>query len=358
MTWLMAIIGIAALIVIHEAGHAIAARACGMKVTRFALFFPPVVVRKRIGETEFAIGAIPLGGYVRIAGQSPEDVLPTDEQDRSYANRPIWQRSVVILAGPLANILAAMLIITALLAINGVTKVDDRVAAGSLEAPAAGLLRPGDRIVSVDGRSGSVEQLVRATRTHSCAGRPTPGCQATTPAVVVVERSGETLRLRIRPRWDASNRAMRLGFTFASVRQRLPLDEAVSRSASVSWRVAGDSLKGLAAIATPEGRRQVSGIVGVSVVTERAFSDHVVDALQLLALISLLIAIFNLLPFLPLDGGHLFWLAVERIRGRPASPEILGKATAAGMVLVLALFFIGLSNDILRLGGEGFPTGK
>ncbi len=359
MTWFLAIAGIALLIVIHEAGHAIAAKLCGMRVERFALFFPPILFRRKVGETEYAIGAVPLGGYVRILGQTPTDVLPPGEEHRSYANRPIWQRAVVIAAGPAANIISALVIIMAILMLDGVSKVTPQVASAPLSAPAAGAMKPGDRIVAVDGVTGGPADFVRQTRTHLCAGsgKPKDGCLATTPAVLTIERGGETKKLALRPRWDGSVGAMRLGFAFDQSKETLGPLAAAGRSAEVAWRVSVDTIKGFSAIGSSQGREQLSGIVGVSVVTEHAFSRDLVNALQLLALISLLIAIVNLVPLLPLDGGHLFWLAVEKLRGRPASQETLGRATAVGLALVAVLFVIGLSNDIGRLSGSGFPGG-
>ncbi|MEI6447809.1 MAG: site-2 protease family protein [Actinomycetes bacterium] len=359
VTWALAIAGIAMLIVIHEAGHAIAAKLCGMRVERFALFFPPLLLKRQIGETEYAIGALPLGGYVRIAGQTPDDVLPPGEEHRSYANRPVWQRAVVIAAGPAANIVAALVIIAAILMLDGVTKVTPEVAPAALSAPAAGALEPGDRIVAVDGVKGGPEVLVRQTRTHSCPGpgKPQPGCLAARPAVLTVERDGRTRTISLYPRWDESVGAMRLGFAFDQAKETLGPLAAASRSVELGWRVSVDTVKGFSAIGSQKGREQLSGIVGVSVVTEQAFSRDLLNALQLLALISLLIAIVNLFPILPLDGGHLFWLAVEKLRGRPASQETLGRATAVGLALVAVLFVIGLSNDIGRLGGSGFPGG-
>lgn len=355
MTWLFAAAGIAALIVIHEAGHAIAARACGMRVLRFALFFPPILVRRTIRGTEFAIGTFPLGGYVKIAGQSLEDEIEPGDEERSYSAKPIWQRAVVIAAGPAANLVAAIVIFASLLMFHGsITGTSDRIANAALEPPAAGILKPGDRIVAIDGKRGSAERLVRQTRSHSCPGIPTEGCVASTPAVVTFVREGKERTIPIAPRWDSRIKAMRLGFSFDAERERLGPVAAVGRSLALSAEVTVAALRGLASIITPEGRRQVSGIVGVSVVTEKAVANDAVQALQLLALISLAIAIFNLIPLLPLDGGHLFWLLVEKLRGRPASQETLGRATAVGLVLVVGLFFIGLSNDMLRLTGEGF----
>jgi len=358
MTWLYALIGISALIVIHEAGHALAAKACGMKVVRFALFFPPIVLRRSWGETEFAIGAIPLGGYVRILGQSPDDEIPADEAERSYAVKPVWQRAIVIAAGPAANIVTAIVLISAILMFDGVSKVVPVVGAAGLTQPAASVFKPGDRIIAVDGIKGDPEVLVNQTRSHRCAGKPTKGCVAAVPAEITFIRQGQEVKAKVSPRWDPTAAAMRLGFSFSVNKEPLGPIAALGKSTSLAWNVSKSSVKGFLAIATPEGRKQVSGIVGVSVVTENAFKQDLVYALELLAFISLLIAVVNLFPLLPLDGGHLFWLAVEAVRRKPVSQETLGRAAAVGMVLVAGLFLIGLSNDVVRLGGSGFSTGR
>ena len=356
MTWIYAICGISALIVIHEAGHALAAKACGMRVDRFALFFPPLIAKRRIGETEFAIGAIPLGGYVRILGQNPVDEIPEGEEARSYGAKPVWQRMVVIAAGPFANIVAGVLLIAAVLMVDGGSKAVPVIAKATVSQPAAGVLRPGDRIIAIDGVKGDPSALVNQTRTHACSGRASNGCEARSPAKVTFRRGTQIRTVQLTPRYDSSAGAMRLGFSFSTEPIKVGPLEALNQSIGIAWRVSSRSVKGLLAIATPEGRKQVSGIVGVSVVTEQAFSRDLIWAMELLALVSLLIAVVNLFPLLPLDGGHLFWLAVEKVRGRPVSQAVLARATTVGLVVVAGLFFIGLSNDIVRLGGEGFAA--
>ena len=109
MSWVLAFLGFAALIILHEAGHFGAAKAVGMRVERFALFFPPLIARVRRGETEYAIGSIPLGGYVRITGMNPHEELAPDVAPRAYFNQPVWKRIVVIAAGPAVNIVLALI---------------------------------------------------------------------------------------------------------------------------------------------------------------------------------------------------------------------------------------------------------
>ena len=111
MSYVLAFLGFVALIVLHEAGHFIAAKAVGMRVERFSLFFGPMFLKKRIGETEYGIGPIPLGGYVKITGMNPNEELTADASRRAYYNQPVWKRVVVILAGPAMNLLIAFLIV-------------------------------------------------------------------------------------------------------------------------------------------------------------------------------------------------------------------------------------------------------
>src|SRR5213595_1307952 len=111
MSWLLAFLGFAALIILHELGHFAAAKAVGMRVERFSLFFPPLLVRRQVGETEYAIGALPLGGYVKISGMSPSEDLPDEVRTRAYYAQPPWKRIIVIAAGPFMNILIAFVVL-------------------------------------------------------------------------------------------------------------------------------------------------------------------------------------------------------------------------------------------------------
>src|SRR3954469_25000968 len=143
MSYLLAAVGFAALIILHEFGHFIAAKATGMRVERFSLFFPPLLARVRRGETEYAIGAIPLGGYVKISGMSPHEDLPPEVVPRAYLNQPTWKRVVVIAAGPAMNVLIAFVIGWGIVAFSGV--LTNGVVVGSVEASsaAASALKPG-----------------------------------------------------------------------------------------------------------------------------------------------------------------------------------------------------------------------
>src|SRR5438067_8899764 len=119
MSWLLALFGFIALIILHEAGHFTAAKAVGMRVERFSLFFPPLIVRKKIGETEYSIGALPLGGYVKITGMNPDERLPDEVRTRAYYAQPPWKRIVVIAAGPAVNFVLAFVLLFVFFAGHG-----------------------------------------------------------------------------------------------------------------------------------------------------------------------------------------------------------------------------------------------
>src|SRR5271167_306321 len=185
VSWILTILGIVLLIVLHELGHFTAAKAVGMRVERFSLFFPPTLFRVRRGETEYAIGALPLGGYVKITGMNPEEIagLEPEVARRAYYTQKPWKRIVVILAGPGVNIVIAFVLFWAVLftgSLNGATALGNLdpstqtvVATTSVQAiergaPADGVLRPGDRILAVDGQPTSVSSAMAKIAAHRC----------------------------------------------------------------------------------------------------------------------------------------------------------------------------------------------
>ena len=111
MSWFLAFAGFAVLVILHELGHFAAAKAVGMRVEKFSLFFPPTIASKKVGETEYAIGAIPAGGYVKISGMNPDEDLPDEVRTRAYYAQPVWKRIVVIAAGPAVNLVLALVLL-------------------------------------------------------------------------------------------------------------------------------------------------------------------------------------------------------------------------------------------------------
>jgi regulator of sigma E protease len=357
MSWFLAFAGFALLIMLHEAGHFAAAKAVGMRVERFSLFFPPFLARKTVGETEYAIGAIPLGGYVKISGMNPDQHLPEEVRDRAYHAQPVWKRMVVIAAGPFVNLVLALLLLFVFYwQIGPVEQAVDKVDPGY---PAAGQLQRGDVIRSVDGRGGSQRELADRIAAHRCAKQPPVArCAAATPATIVVERGGEPRTLRISPIYDAKRKRMRVGFVYGDTGPRQPdsFGTAWSNSFDRFWFVTRETVKLPARLIDSKKRKEVSSVVGGYEVTRQTILQRVGDVVGVLAIISLSLAIINLFPFLPLDGGHIFWAAVEKVRRRPVPLAVMERASVIGFMLVIGVFFIGLSNDIDRLFGEGFQV--
>jgi regulator of sigma E protease len=354
LSWLLAFVGFSVLIVLHEFGHFVVAKASGMRVERFGLFFPPFLVKKRVGETEYGIGAVPIGGFVKITGMNPEEELPPDVAPRAYYHRPVWQRVVVIAAGPVMNLLIAFLIFFGLA--FGAHELTSRVADTAPGSPAARVLKPGDRIISVDGVRGDQTDLARQISKHRCAGKPQPGCRARTPTVVTVERGGQIVTIRVRPRYDPDQGRTLIGFSFATRPLNPGVGEAADTSVDLMWAVTKGTVEAIVRIFDPEQREQITGVVGSYEITRQAIEFDTRRALAVLGVISLSLAIFNLFPFLPLDGGHIFWSLVEKLRGRPVPYRIMEQSGVLGFLLVITLAVIGLSNDIGRLTGEGFDT--
>jgi regulator of sigma E protease len=354
LSYVLAFIGFSLLIVMHEFGHFALAKATGMRVERFALFFPPLIAKTRRGETEYGIGAIPLGGYVKITGMNPEEELPPQVAPRAYYRQPVWKRIVVILAGPVMNVVIAFFILFGLA--FGTATLTSKVGEIVKGSPGEGKLRPADRIISVDGRRGDQLDFQRQIASHRCAGKPTNGCRATTPAVLVVERNGKPVTVTVRPRYESQLKRTRIGFTFATRPLHPSVFEAASASGNLMWAVTKGTVQAVVRIFDPKQREQISGVVGSYEITRQAFKFDSRRALALLAVISLSLAIINLFPFLPLDGGHVFWSLVEKVRGRAVPFRTMEQAGVLGFMLVMFLFFIGLSNDIGRLTGGGFQT--
>lgn len=371
MDWLLTILGIMLLIVLHEAGHFAVAKATGMRVERFSLFFPPKIAGVRRGETEYMVGAIPAGGYVKITGMSPDEVREMDLRvaNRAYFMQVPWKRVATILAGPGVNLLIAFLLFWGVLFVgsfNGALTLEGvnpslrtfgaqstTVAGVQPDKPASAVLRAGDRIVAIDGRGVDYRTAVQAISSHRCAGTATQGCRAATPARVTVRRDGGERTFSIYPRYDGHLGRMLLGFEFTPPPMRsFGVLGAAGASLREMWAMTESTFTGLAkALTSSSQRKQVSSIIGIGQVTEQAVAEGPGRALVVIGYVSLVLAVLNLMPFLPLDGGHVLWAVAEKLRGRRVSLVAMWRFSSVGIALLAFLVISGFSNDIGRLGG-------
>ena len=408
MSWVLVVAGFAALIMVHEGGHFVVAKLTGMRVERFFLFFPPKLVSFRRGETEYGIGMIPLGGFVKITGMNPEELEaaergenvehkpglleqlegadsgkdtpqpiegdgPVDPEviERAYYNQPVWKRIAVIAAGPVVNIVVAFVL---LFAVYLSLPVPDGIQVESVQAgtPAAGVLKPGDRLLAVDGARATIPDLSKiddanrrinvandkfahitnVIRAHHCAGGRSPNCRSKAPVTVKVERDGKVRTFQIPTYYDPDHHRYRLGIGFKAVgtatAHQSPI-EAAHLAVDKMWFVTSRTLSVIGRIFQPAERKQISSVVGGSQALNQAIGFNAHEGIFVLAVISLSLGLINLFPFLPLDGGHIFWSLVEKIRGRRVPFAVIERASAVGFLLVLCLFAIGLTNDIGRL---------
>jgi regulator of sigma E protease len=407
MSIFVAILGLAVLILLHEAGHFYVARAVGMTPRRFYIGFPPALVKVRRKGIEYGIGAIPLGGYVKIPGMhrpAPSDLdvqlgpalnedpsifpkmsrakraleagdlagarasLPelaeaidagklspgaartarraVDElrdglSDDAYWRQGTWKRIAVIFAGPGVNIVLAIALVAVAYLIGLPGDPTPTVKNVKANTPAASIgLRPGDRIVHVNGQ---------ATPDFSAVSRTIRGSGGK-PITVMVMRNGKLVNLgpvrtkKIGGRWA-------LGFEPGWVELQYGPWGALTHSLHDTWSATKATITFLPRLLTRSGSKQVSSPVGIVDVSSRAVSLTFTLFLQILGLISLSLAILNLLPLLPLDGGHILFSIIEGLRGRAVGREIYERVSAVGIALFLILTFIGLSNDLNRLGG-------
>lgn len=403
MSLAVAILGLALLIFVHEAGHFFVARLTGMKPTRFYIGFPPALAKVTRKGIEYGIGAIPLGGYVKIPGMhrpSASDVdmhlaaalneapqlygpverlkRPLTEGDldeaedavnelddavgrsfvsagasraaergvreirealspQAYWRQRAWKRVLVIFAGPGTNLVFAIVLFTILFMVGG-GKPTLKVEAVLPDHPAAAAgLRAGDKIVAINSNpvtAAQVQKVISGSR-----GRPLE---------LLIERDDKLISLqRVRPKKEDG--AYRLGFLLGGAGLSPP--DAAWHSIRLTGLVTKEIGLTLSRLVHGEGRKEISSPVGIVQGSSTALNQGLQDYLWVLGLISLSLALLNLLPLLPLDGGHITFSIVEGIRGRAVRKEVYERVSAVGIFLVVLLFFVGLSNDIGRLGG-------
>ncbi|HTB49870.1 MAG TPA: M50 family metallopeptidase [Solirubrobacteraceae bacterium] len=369
MSWLLTILGIMALIVLHELGHFAVAKAVGMRVERFSLFFPPRIAGIKRGETEYMIGAIPAGGYVKITGMNPDEIksLAPEVAARAYYAQPPWKRVVVILAGPGMNLLITFVLFWLVLlsgSLSGavtlsnlspsVQTLEPTTSVQAIEKgePAYGVLRPADKILAVDGRSVTVSSATETIASHRCVGAPRDGCRARTPVTLTIRRAGRVLTVSTYPRYSKQVGRMLVGFDFGYTPKSFGVVAAAGAALSEMWGTTTTMVSNIGkAFTSAKVRKEFHSIVGITVIAQEAVVAGPGYALVFLGFVSLALAVINLFPFLPLDGGHVLWAVAEKLRGRRVSLTAMWRFSSVGILLLLFLVVNGVGNDITRLGG-------
>jgi membrane-associated protease RseP (regulator of RpoE activity) len=357
------ILGLIASIVAHEAGHFLVAKRSGMLVTEFFVGFGPRLWSTRRGDTEYGVKALPLGGYVKIVGMSNLDEVDPADEARTYRQSTYPRRLLTVLAGPTVNLLLAVMLLTAIHGIVGIDRATTGVAEVTADSPAAaaGLLE-GDRILAIDGKPITEFRDIRDALAGE-VGRTIP---------IVVERDGQTLTLTATPtehptatRDDGQVQGY-LGFgpDGRTEREALPaaFATAVTDTGDAAWRSLealggwfgniGDYVSNLGNPDEVQADERFTSPVGVGRVAGQAVESGLASTLGLLALINIFLAVFNLLPLPPFDGGHAAVATYERVASAVARRRVrvdMAKLMPVATAVVMVLAFIGISALYLDL---------
>lgn len=346
----LAILGL--LVFIHELGHFLVAKRNGVLVHEFAFGFRPRLLSKKIGETTYALNLIPLGGYVRLYGEHEGET-----GERSFREKTAWQRFQVLVAGSTMNLLLGWLLLTILFMVGfqpifpGVE--DNPFVTGTKSAlvgniadnsPAAlAGLQKDDRIISVDGQSLSTSKFIEYVSAHR-------GEEVT----VKVSRGAETFETTMTPRVDppAGEGALGVALVSGEKVQTSVLNAPVA-GIYETGRIIGASAAGFGTfmknlVVKQEVSEDVTGLIGVGALTGVARRLGIDYLAQLVVIITIGLGVINLMPILPLDGGHIAVLGYEKVTGRPLSERHLGILVAAGLAFVLLMFIVITYKDILR----------
>lgn len=337
------------LIFIHELGHFLIAKKVGIKVEAFSLGFPPNIFSKKVGDTSYCIGIIPLGGYVKMSGENPaEEVTGADHE---FASKTILQRTAVIFAGPFMNYLLAMGILMSLFFISGRPVFDpDRILVGEVsEGKPASLagLQTGDQIIAIDGVpmdnfdslrtriNAKLNDSLRLTWIHEA---DTLEADIVTEVATILNEQNETDSIGL------------IGFTQkVAYYESLGFFNSIQLGFTTTHVIVSETVKFIGKLIT--GNVSAKLIGGPLFIAQQSGKEARKGASSLfffMAVLSVNLAVLNILPIPMLDGGHLMFLIIEKLRGSPLSMKAKGVAQQIGVVLLLSLILFVTYNDIMR----------
>ncbi|MBI9083949.1 MAG: RIP metalloprotease RseP [Desulfobacterales bacterium] len=344
------VIVLGVLIFVHELGHFLVARFFGVGVEKFSLGFGPRLVGRTVGMTDYRLSAIPLGGYVKMVGDEPDTELEDWQIPYSFTHKHVFQRFLIVAAGPVFNLLLAVVIFFGVFQINGVFELKASIGKVRAGAPAElGGLRSGDEVVAIDGIPvrawEEMAKLISRSRGESLG--------------FTVIREGMTVTLSVRPRLDTApnlfgeeTRQYMIGISSSGetrTRRLNPL-QAAGQALVQTYKIT--ELTVVSVVKIVQGSISAKNLGGPIMIAEMAGQQAREGAMNLLffiALISINLAILNFLPIPVLDGGHLLFFFIEMLRGRPLSIRVREIAQQAGMFLLLMLMILVFYNDITRI---------
>jgi regulator of sigma E protease len=356
MSILAAILLFGFLIFIHELGHFIFAKMSGVKVLRFSLGFGPKVIGKKIGDTEYLISAVPLGGYVKMLGEEHEDEVENSEKERSYKNQPVIKRASIVFAGPIFNLLTAVVIFFFVFMI-GVPTLLPVVGEIMPDTPAlkAGLSK-GDRIMTIDGKSirhwGEMTDIIYGSANKALN--------------LEVQRESEIIDISITPESkkvkDIFGEEKEIGIigvkpSGETIKIKENVYNSVKNAFMRTWEISALTIVAIIKlIQSIIPADTIGGPILIFQLAEKQATAGALNFFTFAAVISINLAILNLLPIPILDGGHLVFLGIEALRKKPLSERAIMIAQRIGLAVIITLMVFAMYNDIFRLiSGKPLP---
>jgi regulator of sigma E protease len=343
MIYLVAIVGLGLLIVLHEGGHFLVARLCGMKVERFSIGFGPTLIGFKRWGTLFQIAPIPLGGFVQITGMNPnEEFDPKDPY--VYPNRPTWMRFATIVAGPAANYLTAILLMLFTVLTFGTltsTKTQRVLEPVPGKPAAAAGMQSGDILVEANGQPVSadapISDIIRAGQGK--------------PVTVKVLRDGQPLTFTVTPEKQSSG-VYQIGIQIGPVNTRVPagVGTALKEAVVYPYYTTLGILGGLYDMIRGRVHADLSGPIGITKQIAKAVKRGPDEFLGIIALLSVYLGLFNLLPLPALDGGRALFLAIESVTRRRVNPRLEATVHTVGRVVLLGVLVLVSFKDIFGKG--------
>ena len=322
------------LVIPHEWGHMTVARWCGVKINEFSVGMGPLIFKKKKGDTQYSLRLLPLGGYCAMEGEEESVDSPT-----SYSSKSNLQKVAILLAGVTMNIIIAVLAVTISLCIAGVvTNSLDSVVPGS-PADKAGL-QAGDKIIAINGdNTGTWEKVVEGISSS----------EEGATLEVTYKRGNETGKVSVTPEYSEETGNYMIGIVAGTTKDFLT---CVRLAPVTTWELNKSLIESFKLLFTGHvSRNDIAGPVGLVKIVDTAADYGIAPYLMLLAIVSLNLAIFNLIPIPGLDGGKIFFILLKIISGGRINDDMEYKATVIGMIVLLTLFALITLNDVMNLFG-------
>lgn len=330
------------LVSVHEFGHFLTAKAMGIRVEEYAIGFGPSLVSWRGGDTLYALRVIPLGGYCRMAGMEPGE--ESEEDPRGFNARPRWVRALVIVAGPVMNLVLAGILYIVVFGPVGVPAPTTQVATVLQGYPAyqAGI-RAGDTIVAVDHQAVHNWSELQASIVRHAAGHMT----------ITYKKGILTRTVTVRTRYDQAAHAQIIGIEPKMATTHLPVFQAIGAGVSQTVSLTGLWFSQLGRIFVGRSHLNVTGPVGIAVMVGQAVQQGWMSLILLAAALSANLGLFNILPIPVLDGSKLLFIGVEAVRRRPLDAAKENLVNMIGFMVLIAFVLFVTYHDLLRLVKQG-----